>query len=143
MTTTVRQLLTKKGNLVHSISPYATVLEAITKLAELKIGALLVMDGENLLGIISERDYARNIILKDRSSKTTSVQEIMTKKVLYVSPLNDINECMAIMVENRIRHLPVIENENITGVISISDVIKIIISEKEFIIEQLEQYITG
>ena len=143
MTTTVSQLLRKKGNVVHSISPFATVFEAISMMSELEIGALLVLEGDKLLGIISERDYTRNVILKDRSSKTTSVQEIMTKKILYVSPDNDINECMALMSENKIRHLPVIDNDKITGLISITDVIKNIISEKEFIIEQLEQYIAG
>jgi len=143
MTTTAGQLLQNKGNLVHSISPYATVFEAISMMAELGVGALLVMEGEKLLGIISERDYLKKVILKDRSSKTTSVQEIMTKNVLFVFPENDINECMALMSENSIRHLPVVEDERIIGVISIMDVISNVISEKEYTIEQLQQYIAG
>jgi len=143
MTTTAGQLLQNKGNQVHSISPYATVFEAISMMAELGVGALLVMEGEKLLGIISERDYLKKVILKDRSSKTTSVQEIMTKNVLFVFPENDINECMALMSENSIRHLPVVEDERIIGVISIMDVISNVISEKEFTIEQLQSYIAG
>jgi CBS domain-containing protein len=143
MNTTVRHLLDRNGQAVHFITPSATVYEAISRMSSLEIGSLLVMEGDQLLGILSERDYTRKIILMDRSSRTTKVEEIMTRNVLYVTPKNDINECMALMSDNNIRHLPVIENNKVTGVISIMDVISSIISDQEFIIEQLEHYITG
>ncbi|MFQ5659124.1 MAG: CBS domain-containing protein [Gammaproteobacteria bacterium] len=143
MSTTVRQLLDKKGREIHAVAPGVTVFEAIKLMSNMEVGALLVVENEQLVGIISERDYTRKVILKDRSSKNTSVQDIMTGKVLYVSPDNTIEECMILMSEHHIRHLPVMENDKITGILSVMDVVKNIISEKEFLIEQLEHYIAG
>ena len=140
---TVRQLLERKGTEIWSIAPDASVFDAIQLMAEKGIGALLVIDKGELVGIISERDYARKVILKGRSSKQTPVQDIMTEKVLYVPPSRSLEECMALMTERRIRHLPVIDEGRLAGVFSVGDVIKAMISEQEFIIEQLESYIKG
>lgn len=139
----VRDILTRKGTDVWSISPSASVYEAMKLMADKGIGALLVMEGEKLVGIISERDYARKVILQGRSSRTTSVEEIMTSRVAYAEPGQNIEECMAVMTEKRIRHLPVMEAGQVRGVISIGDLVKSIIDEQKFIIEQLERYITG
>jgi CBS domain-containing protein len=133
----------KPSRLVHSIRPNDTVYEAVKKMAEQNIGALLVLDGESIVGIVTERDYARKIALADRSSKETRVSVIMTPQVLCVSPLQTTEECMAIMTENRVRHLPVLDDGKLIGLVSIGDLVKDIISEQQFIIEQLEQYITG
>ena len=143
MSISVSQLLNKKGNEIHAISPEATVFEAITLMSTLGVGALLVLEGIRLVGLISERDYTRKVILKGRSSGSTLVQEIMTTKVICVSPDNNIEECMVLMTENHIRHLPVLEKGMVIGVITIMDVIRNVLSEKEFIIEQLEHYIAG
>ncbi len=143
MTTTVRQLLSKKGNDIHSVAPDVTVFETIKLMSELKVGALLVIENDKLIGIISERDYTRKVILKDRSSKTTTVREIMTSNLVNVAPDNSIDECMVLMSKHHIRHLPVIENDTIVGILSVMDVVKNIISDKEFIIDQLEHYIAG
>jgi CBS domain-containing protein len=140
---TVRQLLERKGTEIWSISPDASVFDAIQLMAEKSIGALLVIDKGELVGIISERDYARKVILKGRSSKKTPVKDIMTEKVLYVPPSRSLEECMALMTERRIRHLPVIDDGRLAGVFSVGDVIKAMISEQEFIIDQLESYIKG
>ena len=140
---TVRQLLEGKSQDVWSIGPDASVFDAIKLMADKYVGALLVMEGGNLVGILSERDYARKVILQGRASKTTPVRDIMTEKVLYVTPDRTIDECMAIMTEKRIRHLPVMEDDKLIGVFSSGDVIKAMISEREFIIEQLENYIKG
>jgi CBS domain-containing protein len=139
----VRDILTRKGNDVWSISPSASVYDAMKLMADKGIGALLVMEGEKLVGIISERDYARKVILQGRSSRTTSVEEIMTSRVAYAEPGQNIEECMAVMTEKRIRHLPVMEAGQVRGVISIGDLVKSIIDEQKFIIEQLERYITS
>jgi CBS domain-containing protein len=139
----VRDILTRKGNDVWSISPRASVYDAMKLMADKGIGALLVMEGEKLVGIISERDYARKVILQGRSSRTTSVEEIMTSRVAYAEPGQNIEECMAVMTEKRIRHLPVMEAGQVRGVISIGDLVKSIIDEQKFIIEQLERYITS
>jgi len=141
--TTVRDLLRIKGNEVWSIAPDASVYEALTLMAEKDIGALLVLDGGQLAGILSERDYARKIVLKGKSSRETAVREIMTGKVMWTRPEQTIEECMALMTNKRIRHLPVLDEGRLIGVISIGDVVKSIISEQEFMIEQLENYITG
>lgn len=143
MSTYVRQLLGHKPPVIHSIAPDSTVFEAISLMAKLEIGSLLVMDEEHPVGIISERDYTRKVVLMDRSSKTTTVSEIMSRNIIYVTPEDDINECMNLMSANNIRHLPVLKDGRVSGVISIMDVIRSIISDKEFIIEQLESYITG
>jgi len=141
---TVRQLLRTKGNDVLSVSPDSAVFEALRRMAEKNVGAVLVLEGERLVGIFSERDYARKVILKGKSSKDTLVREIMSSHVLYVRPEQTIEECMALMTGKRVRHLPVLDEKlRVVGVISIGDVVKDIISEQEFMIEQLQNYITG
>ncbi len=141
--TTVRQILQQKGTNVWSVPPEATVYEALELMAEKNIGAVLVLDGERVAGIFSERDYARRVALHGKSSRTTPVREVMTSKVYYVRPDHTIEECMALMTEKRIRHLPVMEDGRLVGIISIGDVVKAMISQQQFIIEQLEHYITG
>ncbi len=140
---TVRDILQGKGNQIWWISPDATVYDALELMAEKNVGALLVLDGEKIVGIFSERDYARKIILKGKASKETFVEEIMTSEVTTVRPGQSVEECMALMTDKRIRHLPVLEGEKLLGLISIGDVVKAVISEKEFIIKQLETYIHG
>ncbi len=141
--TTVAQVLQEKGHSAWSISPDATVFDALQLMAEKDIGALLVLEGSALIGIISERDYARKIVLKGKYSRDTLVREIMTEDVVCVPPERTIEECMALMTAKRVRHLPVLEGGRLVGIISIGDVVKAVISEKEFLIHQLEQYITG
>jgi CBS domain-containing protein len=138
---TVQQLLENKGPEIWSIDPDATVYEALKLMAEKNVGALLVMKGDQLAGIISERDYARKVILQDKSSMTVPVREIMTNRVFCVNPDTSMDECMALMTEKHIRHLPVLADDAVAGVVSIGDVVKAIISEREYIIEQLESYI--
>lgn len=140
---TVRHLLQSKGNHVWSISPKATVYEALELMAAKNIGAVLVMDGPKITGIFTERDYSRKVILKGRSSKATTVGELMTTEVLYVGPDDTLDNCMALMTDKRARHLPVIEAGKLAGLISIGDVVKAIISDREILIRELERYITG
>ena len=139
----VRDILRVKGPDVWSIGPNALVYDAMKLMADKEIGALLVMDETKLVGIISERDYARKVILQGRSSHSTQVREIMTSRVVYTEPERNIDECMALMTDKRIRHLPVLEGGEVFGVISIGDLVKAIITEQKFIIEQLERYITS
>ena len=139
----VRDILEHKGRNVWSIEPDASVFDALKLMAEKDIGALVVLDGGNLVGIISERDYARKIVLLGRASPTTQVKEIMTTDVVCVDPERNVDECMALVTERRVRHLPVLENGKLIGLISIGDLVKSIITEQQFIIEQLERYITG
>jgi len=141
--TTVNQLLLIKGAEVHSIAPDASVYEALALMAEKNVGAVLVMEAGCLVGILSERDYARKVILYGRASRDTPVREIMTKRVVCVRPGQTAEQCMALMTEKRVRHLPVVNENRVVGVISIGDVVKSIISEQKFVIEQLENYITG
>ena len=141
--TTVAQLLDSKGRDVWSIHPQGSVYEAIEVMADKGVGALLVMKNDQLVGIISERDYARKVILKGKSSKKTSVSDIMTKDVLFAQPQQGVEECMALMTDKRIRHLPVIENKQVIGMISLGDLVKTIIADQQFTIQQLEQYISG
>ena len=141
--TIVQQILQSKGPDIWSISPDSSVYEAIELMADKGIGALLVVEDGKLIGIISERDYARKVILQGKSSRNTPISEIMTRKVYYVRPEHAIEECMALMTDKRIRHLPVLEDDRLVGIISIGDVIKAIISDQQFMIEQLENYITG
>jgi len=143
MKTNIRQLLDEKGYLIHAIAPEAMVIDAIKMMSEMGIGALLVLEEGNLVGIISERDYTRKVILQNRSSLNTPVRDIMTSKVLYMSPEQTVDECMVLMSKHRIRHMPVMDNGKPVGVLSIKDVMKNIISEKDFIIHQLETYISG
>ena len=140
--TTVQRILEHKGYTVWSIPPDASVFEAVQLMADKRVGALMVVDQNQLIGVISERDYAREIVLKDRASRGTPVSAIMTQRVLYVRPQQTLEECMALMTEKHLRHLPVLDNGRLVGVISMRDVIKDLIAEKEFLIEQMENYIT-
>jgi CBS domain-containing protein len=140
---TVKDVLKTKNGQLISIAPEATVFEAIKLMAAKGVGALLVMEGEKLVGILSERDYARKVIIQGRSSKETPVSAIMTGKVMAVTPGNTIEECMALMTEKYVRHLPVVEDGRVLGVVSIGDVVKAIISEQHFTINNLINYITG
>lgn len=140
---TLRQLLQSKGGGIWSVTSASTVFDALRTMAEKNVGALLVIDEGKLVGIVSERDYARKIALKGKSSKDTLVKEIMTEKVVYIRPEESIEECMALMTEKHFRHLPVIDNGTLIGVISIGDVVRTVISEQKFIIAQLENYISG
>ncbi len=140
---TVRQILKSKGTQIWSTQPEATVYNALQLMAEKGIGALLVLADGKLVGIFSERDYARKIILHGKSSAETQVSEIMTPGVITVKLDQTIAECMTLMTEKRFRHLPVVEGEQVIGLISIGDVVKAIISDQEFMIQQLESYISG
>ena len=140
---TVGQLLEIKGHVIWSIEQDCTVYEALKLMADKDVGALVVLQGRNLVGIISERDYARKVILQGKNSKDTPVREIMTVKVYYVQPEQTIEECMALMTAKHARHLPVFEDEQLIGVVSIGDVVKAVISEKEFLIQELAKYISG
>jgi CBS domain-containing protein len=139
----VAHVLQAKGHQIWSIAPQASVFDAIKLMADKEVGALLVMDGDDLVGIISERDYARKVILKGKSSHDTQVREIMTDKVVYVGPERTVEDCMAVMTARRIRHLPVLVDNRPIGVISIGDLVKAQISEHEVRIQQLENYIAG
>lgn len=141
--TIVAQVLQEKGHTVWSVPPDATVYQALELMAEKGIGAVLVMEGEKIAGIFSERDYARKVILKGKSSRETRVSEIMTPAVYYVQPHQTIEECMALMTAKHIRHLPVVDQGKLVGIISIGDVVKAVIADKEFMIQALEKYITG
>ena len=141
--TTIAQLLNAKGKQIWSVEPKATIFQALEIMSEKGIGALLVMEDGKLKGIFSERDYARKVILKGKSSKETPVGELMTKKVFYIDPQKTINDCMAMMTAKRIRHVPVIEDNKVMGVVTIGDVVNQIISEQEVTINHLENYITG
>jgi CBS domain-containing protein len=137
----VDRLLQSKGREIFHVSPEASVYEAIEILAKKGVGALLVMDGERLIGLLSERDYARKVILEGRSSRETRVREIMTERVQCIPLTTKVEEAMALMTEKRIRHLPVLDDQKVVGVISIGDVVKAVIDEQEFHIQQLENYI--
>ncbi len=141
MRTTVRDLIRQKGSLVFSVSPDSTVLEALQQLAARNVGAVLVMEGQRLVGILSERDYARRVILKGKASRETPVREIMTTELIHVTHERTIDDCMAIMTTSRIRHLPVLAEGKLTGILSIGDIVKAMISDKQAQIEQLEDYI--
>jgi CBS domain-containing protein len=140
---TVKNILQAKGVRVWSVTPDTSVYDALKLMAEKEVGALVVLDGEKVVGIFSERDYARKVILKGRSSMSTPVKEIMTSKVLYVRPEQPTAECMALMTDKRVRHLPVLDDDHLVGLVSIGDVVKEIISEQKVYIEDLELYIEG
>ncbi len=139
----VGEILLKKGKQIWSVTPETTVYTALQLMSEKEIGAVLVMQNGKIEGIMSERDYARKIILFGRHSKDTPVKEIMSSKVLYVNTSLSTEECMALMINKRIRHLPVLEDDKLVGIISIGDVVKAVIDEKEFVIDLLVHYITG
>jgi CBS domain-containing protein len=141
--TIVRQLLDRKGRAIFSVEPGAPVLEAIRAMAAHHVGALLVMEGEALRGIVSERDYARKVILMGRSSADTPVRDIMTAEVITVSPETSVQTCMQLVTDRRVRHLPVIEGARVVGMVSIGDLVKAVIAEQQQHIEQLESYIRG
>jgi CBS domain-containing protein len=142
--TIVNQILKVKGPEVWSVTPDTSVYDALKLMAEQNIGAVLVISDENVAGIFSERDYARKVILKGKSSRETPVREIMTADVVYVRAEQSVTKCMALMTENRIRHLPVLTDaDRLVGIITIGDVVKAVISEQEIMINQLEGYITG
>ena len=138
---TASALLKHKGRLIYSVPPDAPVLDAITEMAEHGIGALLVMQHNRLLGVVSERDYARKVILKGRSSSETLVSQIMSTPVLTVRLDQSVNDCMRIMSESRVRHLPVLDGERVVGVLSIGDLVRAVVEEQQQTIEQLEHYI--
>jgi CBS domain-containing protein len=140
---TVKHLLQKKGNIVYFITPDSSVYDALEVLEDRNLGALVVVENENLIGIFTERDYARKVVLKGRSSKETLIRDIMTERPVFVTPDVSIDECMQIMTQKFVRHLPVMENGKLIGVISIGDVVKFVIDEKNFIIENLEHYIVS
>jgi CBS domain-containing protein len=140
---TVRDILGNKGSDLWTIAPDRTVFEALQTMADKNVGALLVLDGETITGILSERDYARKVILHGRSSKELMVREIMSSKVYFVSPEQNIEDCMSLFTNKRVRHLPVLENDKLAGIISIGDVVKAVIAEQESTIKHLENYITG
>ena len=140
---TVKQILDQKGHSVFTIGPDASVYDAIAMMAEKHVGALAVTEGDKLVGLISERDYARKGFLQGRSSPDTKISEIMTDRVMVVSQERTTEECMALMTEKHFRHLPVVEDGDLVGIVSIGDMVKAIISEQQFTIEQLEHYITS
>jgi CBS domain-containing protein len=143
MSGSVALVLRRKGGEVWFVNPEQSVYEAIEKMADKSVGALLVISGGKLMGIISERDYARKVILKGRASRTTQVKEIMTSPVIFVTPDHAVGECMDIITRNHIRHLPVVENEKVLGVVSIGDLVKWLVSEQEVTIEHLQNYISS
>lgn len=143
MSDTVAAILQWKGHDIWSVSPSASVYQAIDMMADKHVGALLVIAGGRLVGIISERDYTRKVILQGKSSRESQVREIMTSPVVFVTPKHSVEDCMRIMTSNRIRHLPVLDGENVVGVVSIGDVVKRLISAQEEAINHLHGYITG
>jgi CBS domain-containing protein len=141
--TTVEALLKAKGSDIWSISPQATVYQALETMSEKETGALLVLDDDKLVGIVTERDYARKLVLKGKSSRDTQVSELMTRDVLYMEPHNTVQDCMVLMTAKRVRHLPVIDEGQLVGIVTIGDVVKQVMSEQEFAIKELEKYIAG
>ncbi len=143
MKSKVKDVLRAKGRQILAVSPDDTVFDALKLMADHNVGSVLVMDGEKLVGILSERDYARKVILHGRASRSLPVREIMTRNVMVVHPDESIDRCMTLMTQKRIRHLPVVEEDKVVGVISIGDVVKTVIEDQAFLLSQLEAYITG
>ncbi len=137
----IRQILKTKGNKVWSIAPQDTAYKALQIMSKENLGALLVIDKGKVVGIFTERDYARKVILKGKSSKTTTVSELMTKEVLYVDPGTSVEDCMVLMTEKCVRHLPVMEKKQLVGVVTVGDVVKQLISDQKFKIQEMERYI--
>lgn len=143
MTSVAQILKSKPDQTIYEIGPDASVFDAVKLMAEKNIAAVLVLEGETIVGIITERDYARKIVLMARSSKETRVRDVMSTQVLYVGPGQSSEECMALMTQNRLRHLPVLDGDKLIGIVSIGDLVKDVISEQKFTIQQLEHYIAG
>jgi signal-transduction protein with cAMP-binding, CBS, and nucleotidyltransferase domain len=141
--TTVRQLLDQKGMNIWSVHPDVTVFDAVAKMAEKDIGSLIVMDGDELVGIVTERHYARNVVLKGKSSPATPVRNIMERHVIIARPEQSVEQCMALISQKRVRHLPVLEGKKLIGMVSIGDLVKSMVGDQKFMIEQLEHYIHG
>ena len=139
----IGDVLDKKGRYVWSVKPDDTIFDSLQMMADKGIGGVVVMDGENLVGIVTERDYARRVILEGKASKTATVGEIMTKNVRWVSEEQTIDECMALMIERQLRHLPVMKAEEVIGVVSIRDLVQAVVAEQKVIIDHLQHYITG
>jgi CBS domain-containing protein len=140
---TAKDILKDKGHVVWSVKPTNTVLEALGVMAERDIGAVLVLDGEKLVGVLSERDYARKVVLAGRSSKDSQVKDVMTAHVVCVAPNRSVDECMALMTNKRLRHLPVIDHKRVIGIVSIGDLVKATIDDQQFTITQLQSYIAS
>ncbi|MCY7312873.1 MAG: CBS domain-containing protein [Pseudoxanthomonas sp.] len=140
---TLRQLLGSKSPEVYAVAPADSVITAILMMAEKGVGAVLVMDGARLVGIVSERDYARKVVLHGKSSSDTSVRDIMTAEVVTVSPSQTVEQCMQIVTDHRIRHLPVVDKDEVIGVISIGDLVKAVIEDQKAQLEQLQRYIAS
>ncbi len=140
---TVRHILDAKGSDVFSVAPSDTVYDAVRHMADKGVGALIVLDSDKLVGIVTERDYARKLVLEGKSSRDTSVADVMTRKVLCVTPERTVDECMALMTDKRARHLPVLDHKRVVGVVSIGDLVKAVISEQQILIDQLQHYIAG
>lgn len=141
--TTINDLLRNKSPDVWSVTPDDSVFDALRLMADKNIGAVLVMDGKHLVGLLSERDYARKLVLANKSSRETAVRDVMTSRVAFVAPAKDVEECLALMTDKRFRHLPVMDEGRVVGLVSIGDLVKAIIEKKQFMIDQLESYITG
>lgn len=139
----VQDILAHKGNHIWSVTPDATVYNVLKTMSEKEIGSVLVMEDDKLVGIVTERDYARKVALLDKSSKNTPVRDIMTRRVLCVSPERSVEECMALMSDQRARHLPVLDHKKVVGIVSIGDLVKAIMHDQQILIDQLQQYITG
>jgi CBS domain-containing protein len=140
---TANDILESKGHEIWSVRPDDTVFDAVKQMADKEAGSLLVMEGDKLVGIVTERDYARKIILEGKSSRETTVSEVMTRKVLCATPERTVDECMALMTDSRTRHLPVVDHKRVIGVVSIGDLVKAMISEQQMLIDQLQHYISG
>lgn len=140
---TVKDILDSKGHEIWAVRPDDTVFDAVKQMADREVGSLLVMDGDKLVGIVTERDYARKIILEGKSSKNSLVNEVMTRKVLCATPERTVDECMALMTDKRSRHLPVVDHKRVVGVVSIGDLVKATINEQKVLIDQLQHYIAG
>jgi CBS domain-containing protein len=141
--TTVRQLLDQKGRKIWSIHPDITVFDALAEMAEKDIGSLVVMEGEGLVGIITERHYARSVVLKGKTSPATPVRDIMERRVIIARPEQSVEQCMALISEKRVRHLPVLEGEKPIGMVSIGDLVKSMVNDQKFMVDQLQHYIHG